>query len=73
MTPEEPTPTPGPRRGWLSLYAAAFAAMVGAGIVFAVATIGTLESLRLLRVSSILSGIAIVVAVVALVLPRRRS
>ena len=68
----EVEPTSAPRgRGWLSLYALAFALMVVAAGFFAAATIGTLTSLRMLRVSTVLSGIAIVVAILAVVLPRR--
>ncbi len=63
---------PRPRRGWVSLYAAAFALLLGAGAVFAFATFGQLESLRLLRVSAWLSGAAIVAALVSVVVPRRR-
>jgi hypothetical protein len=72
-TSEEPVEaTAAPRaRGWLSLYAIAFALMMVAAAFFAAATIGTLTSLRMLRVSTLLSAIAIVVAILAVVLPRR--
>jgi len=63
---------PRPRRGWVSLYAVAFALLLVAGAVFAFATLGQLESLRLLRVSALLSIGAIVAAVVSVVLPGRR-
>jgi len=63
---------PRPRRGWVSLYAAAFGLLLAAGAVFAFATFGQLESLRLLRVSAGLSIGAIVAAVVSAVLPGRR-
>jgi hypothetical protein len=63
---------PRPRRGWVSLYAVAFALLLVAGAVFAFATFGQLESLRLLRVSAWLSIGAIVAAVVSVVLPGRR-
>lgn len=63
---------PRPRRGWVSLYAVAFALLLVAGVVFAFATFGQLESLRLLRVSAWLSVAAIVAAVVSVVIPVRR-
>jgi len=63
---------PRPRRGWVSLYAVAFALLLLAGAVFAVATFGQLESLRLLQVSAWLSVAAIVAAVVSVVIPVRR-
>jgi len=63
---------PRPRRGWVSLYAVAFALLLLAGVVFAFATFGQLESLRLLRVSAWLSVAAIVAAVVSVVIPVRR-
>lgn len=63
---------PRPRRGWVSLYAVAFALLLLAGAVFALATFGQLESLRLLWVSAWLSVAAVVAAVVSVVLPRRR-
>ena len=63
---------PRPRRGWVSLYAAAFGLLLAAGAVFAFATFGQLESLRLLWVSAWLSIGAIVAAVVSVVLPGRR-
>jgi uncharacterized membrane protein (DUF2068 family) len=63
---------PRPRRGWVSLYAVAFALLLLAGAVFAFATFGQLESLGLLRVSAWLSVAAIVAAVVSVVIPVRR-
>ncbi len=63
---------PRPRRGWVSLYAVAFALLLVAGAVFAFAAFGQLESLRLLRVSAWLSVAAIVAAVVSVVIPVRR-
>lgn len=62
---------PRPRRGWVSLYAVAFALLLAAGAVFAFATVGQLESLRLLRVSAGFSVAAIVAALASVVLPRR--
>ena len=64
---EQPRP-----RGWVSLYAAAFALLLAAGAVFAFATFGQLESLRLLRVSAGFSVAALVAAFASVVLPRRR-
>lgn len=63
---------PGPRRGWVGLYAAAFALLVAAGAVFASATFGQLESLRLLWTSAWLSAAAILLALASVLLPRRR-
>jgi hypothetical protein len=61
-------------RGWLSLYAAAFALMIAAGALLATAALDKLSdgSLVLLRISWWLSGAAIVLAVASVVLPRRR-
>ncbi len=63
---------PKPRRGWVSLYAAAFALMLVAGVLFVVASLGRLESLRLLRVSAAFSVAAVVVSVLSVLLPARR-
>lgn len=63
---------PRPPRGWVSLYGVAFALMLGAGVIFALATLGRLESLRLLWVSVWLSVAAIVAAVASVVVPGRR-
>lgn len=60
------------RRGWVSLYAGAFALMLTAGAVFVVASLGRLESIRLLWVSAWLSVAAIVVALASMLAPRRR-
>ena len=59
------------RRGWLSLYAGAFAVMLGAGVALAASSLGTLRSIGLLWVSAVLSVLAIALALVALLLPRR--
>ena len=59
------------RQGWLSLYAGAFAVMLGAGIALAASSLGTLRSIGLLWVSVVLSVLAIALALVALVLPGR--
>jgi hypothetical protein len=65
---------PKPRRGWVSLYAVAFALMAVAGVLVAVAALDKLtdDSLRLLRISAGLSGVSIVVAVASVLVPRRR-
>ena len=66
---------PRPRRGWVSLYAVAFALLlVAAVIVAAAAVVGRFspEALRLLRVSMWVSSVAIVAAVASVVLQRRR-
>jgi hypothetical protein len=66
---------PRPRRGWVSLYAAAFALLLVAAVIVAVAAVVgrfTPESLRLLRISMWVSSAAIVAAVASVVLPRRR-
>jgi hypothetical protein len=60
------------RRGWVGLYAIAFALMLAAGGLFVVASLGKLESLRLLRVSAGFSVAAIAVAIASVLAPRRR-
>ena len=62
---------PGPLRGWVSLYAVAFALLVGAGAAITLSAVGLLASTRLLWTSTVLSGLAIVVAIVSVLLPRR--
>jgi hypothetical protein len=59
------------RRGWLSLYAGAFALMLGAGIALSASSLGTLRSMGLLWTSAVLSVLAIAVALASLFLPRR--
>ena len=59
------------RRGWLSLYAGAFVAMLGAGIALAASSLGTLRSIGLLWVSAVLSVLAIALASASVFLPRR--
>jgi hypothetical protein len=59
------------RRGWLSLYAGAFALMLGAGIALSVSSLGTLRSIGLLWFSAVLSVLAIAMALASVVLPRR--
>ena len=59
------------RRGWVSLYAVAFALLLGAGLAIAASSLGSLRSVGLLRASAGLSIAAIVVALLAMILPRR--
>jgi uncharacterized membrane protein len=59
------------RRGWLSLYAGAFALMLGAGIALSASSLGTLRSIGLLWFSVVLSVLAIALALVSVFLPRR--
>jgi predicted neutral ceramidase superfamily lipid hydrolase len=59
-------------RGSFLLYAVAFALMVSAGVVLAVAATSFLESLPMLWTSVILSALAVVTAVAGLAVPRRR-
>ena len=55
----------------MSLYAGAFAVMLGAGGALAAASLGNLRSIGLLRVSAVLSVLAIALALASLFLPRR--
>lgn len=59
------------RRGRIGPYALAFASMLGAAALIAMASLGTLQSTRLLWVSMGLSYAAIVLAVFALLAPRK--
>jgi hypothetical protein len=59
-------------RGWVSLYAGAFALMLMAGAVLVAASLGRLESIRLLWVSAWLSVAAIAVALASVLVTRRR-
>jgi hypothetical protein len=59
------------RRGWVSLYAAAFALMLAAGVVLVATALGSLRSTSPLWVSAGLSIAAIVVSLASLVTPRR--
>ncbi len=59
------------RRGRPSLYAGAFAVMLGAGVALAASSLGTLRSIGLLWVSAALSVLAIALALASLALPRR--
>lgn len=65
-------PEPTPRRGWVSLYAAAFALMLVGGAFLVASALGRLGSIRLLWVSAWFSVAAIVVAVASVLLPRRQ-
>jgi uncharacterized membrane protein len=58
-------------RGWLSLYAVAFALMLAAGVALAASSLGTLRSIGLLWLSAVLSVLAIALALVSVFLPRR--
>jgi len=59
------------RRGRVSVYAAAFALMLAAGVTLAAASLGNLSSIRLLLVSAGFSIAAVIVAVASVVAPRR--
>jgi len=61
----------GRHRGWVSMYAAAFALMLAAGAVLVVTSLGSLQSTRLLWVSALFSIAAIVVSVGSVVVPKR--
>jgi hypothetical protein len=66
---------PRPRRGWVSLYAAAFVLLLVAAVIVALATVVgrfTPESLRLLRLSMWVSSAGIVAAVASVLVVRRR-
>ena len=63
---------PRQRRGWVSVYAAAFGLMAAAAIAIAASSLGSLRSIGLLWFSSALSVAAIVVAVASVLVPRRR-
>jgi hypothetical protein len=60
------------RRGWVSLYAAAFAVMLAAAIALMASSLGSLRSIGLLWFSSALSLLAAGLAVASVVVPRRR-
>jgi hypothetical protein len=65
-------PAPSRPRGWVSIYLVAFAMLLGAGLVLAIAARGFLASIGLLWLSIALSAGALVLAVVSAVLPPRR-
>jgi len=60
-----------PRRGWVSLYAAAFAVMLAAAIALMASSLGSLRSIGLLWISSALSLLAAGLAVASILVPRR--
>ena len=60
------------RRGWISVYAVAFALMAAAAIAIAASSLGSLRSIGLLWFSSALSLAAIVTAIASVLVPRRR-
>ena len=71
----EPT-APKPRRGWLSLYAAAFALVIVSGALVVYASLVQrldVGGLSILRVTWWISAVSIVLAIAAVVLPRRRG
>lgn len=75
MTGAEHVPEDAPairsRRGWVSLYAVAFALMAVAGIILVIASLGSLKSIGLLWVSAGFSAAAVVAAVASVAVPRR--
>jgi hypothetical protein len=70
QVPEDPPGVPS-RRGWVSLYAVAFALMAVAGVILVIASLGSLNSIGLLWVSAGFSAAAVVVAVASVAAPRR--
>jgi hypothetical protein len=60
------------RRGWISLYAVAFALMVAAAVALVASSLGSLRSIDLLWFSSGLSLAAIAAAIASVLVPRRR-
>ncbi|MGA9160811.1 MAG: hypothetical protein WB297_08120 [Actinomycetota bacterium] len=59
------------RRGWVSLYAAAFVLMLVAAVALMASSLGSLRSIGLLWISSALSLAAAVLAVASVLVPRR--
>jgi len=59
------------RRGWVSLYAAAFVLMLLAAVALMASSLGSLRSIGLLWVSSALSLTATGLAVASALVPRR--
>ena len=59
------------RRGWISVYAIAFALMAAAAIALVASSLGSLRSIGLLWFSSALSLAAIAGAVASVLVPRR--
>lgn len=60
-----------PRKGWVSLYAGAFALMLAAAIALMASSLGSLRSIGLLWISSALSLLAAGLAFASVLLPRR--
>jgi hypothetical protein len=60
-----------PRKGWVSLYAAAFTLMLVAAIALMASSLGSLRSIGLLWISSALSLLAAGLAVASVLVPRR--
>jgi len=75
VTQTEHVPEDGPvvpaRRGWVSLYAVAFALMAVAGVILVIASLGSLNSIGLLWVSAGFSAAAVIAAVASVAVPRR--
>lgn len=65
-------PIPATRRGWVSLYAAAFVLMLVAAVALMASSLGSLRSIGLLWISSTLSLAAAALAVASVLAPRRR-
>ena len=59
------------RKGWVSLYAVAFALMLVAAIALMASSLGSLRSIGLLWISSALSLLGAGLAVASAVVPRR--
>jgi hypothetical protein len=62
---------PNRRRGWVSLYAAAFVLMLLAAVALMASSLGSLRSIGLLWISSALSLAATGLAVASALVPRR--
>ena len=60
-----------PRKGRVSLYAAAFALMLVAAVALMASSLGSLRSIGLLWISSALSLLAAGLAVASVLVPRR--
>jgi hypothetical protein len=60
-----------PKKGWVSLYAAAFALVLAAAIALMASSLGSLRSIGLLWISSALSLLAAGLAVASVLVPRR--
>jgi len=70
---DEPTARPAapPWKGWVSLYAVAFALMLVAAIALMASSLGSLRSIGLLWISSGLSLVSAALAVASVLVPRR--